>query len=322
MAILRSRRLSRARISVLICSASFSLFSSTLRSQTADVDRAQLLRTQADTRTDSSTSPEGGEEEYGGSPNDPDLGKQQILRRQERYQPFTFSVGAPFYYTSNAALTRGNEQGDFLVAPQASFTYQPRLAQALYAFVSVQQQMFYYERFSDLNFGSFDARAGLVYYLPRLHDLTLRAGYEYNRLTFENSIEDEFFSNHSFFFSAEVPFRFGKAIQLSVGFDANVSVSADPEPPRRNDYDVFVGFDAQLTRELSFDAVARLAVRDYSVGDRTDVGEMLALSLNYRLTKWITLSAISTFAANQSDQSAFDYTVVNVGGALAFTWRF
>ena len=35
------------------------------------------------------------------SPNDNDLGEQQILQRKEEYLPFTFSASTPVYYTSN-----------------------------------------------------------------------------------------------------------------------------------------------------------------------------------------------------------------------------
>src|SRR4029450_4529011 len=40
------------------------------------------------------------------SANDADLGVQAILKRQEQYQPFSFSVSLPFYWTSNVALVR------------------------------------------------------------------------------------------------------------------------------------------------------------------------------------------------------------------------
>src|ERR1044071_8743782 len=38
------------------------------------------------------------------SANDADLGVQAILKRQQEYQPFTFSASAPYYWTSNVAL--------------------------------------------------------------------------------------------------------------------------------------------------------------------------------------------------------------------------
>jgi hypothetical protein len=38
--------------------------------------------------------------------------------------------------------------------------------------------------------------------------------------------------------------------------------------------------------------------------------------------EWLTLSFLSSFAWNQSNQSVFDYHVANVGGGVALTFRF
>src|SRR6266566_2747194 len=89
--------------------------------QTAQPNQAQLTREQAPSPFAPTVPPsavEGGH--VVAAPGDADLGEQQILKRVEEYQPFTISVGAPFYWTSNVALTRSNEKSDFLVAPTAA----------------------------------------------------------------------------------------------------------------------------------------------------------------------------------------------------------
>jgi hypothetical protein len=70
-----------------------------------------------------------------------------------------------------------------------------------------------------------------------MHNLILRAEYDYNRLTFSNSFSS-FFDNHSLFLSAELPFRFGRAQQVSLGADTNVSLGASPPAPQRDEFDV------------------------------------------------------------------------------------
>src|ERR1700674_3025948 len=287
-----------------------------------NVDRAQFLRNQALMHNDPYSMETGVDEGHAvESPNNPDLGEQEILKRIERYQPFTVWSGMPFYYTSNVALAKTGEQSDVLIAPAASVTYAPRISQTFFASITAQQQFFYYDRFSELNFGSTDFRAGITYVLPKLHNLSLRAEYDYNRLTFESSFND-FFSNHSLFVSAELPFRFGRAQQLSIGADANVSIHAEPEAPRRNDFDFYAGYAVNLTRSLSLDAVGRLFVRNYYDGDRVDVSEIFALSANFRVTKYFSASAASTLAWSQSNHSVFDYSVANVGGAVSFSFHF
>ena len=285
------------------------------------VDRADLLRSQPTLRQDPYEAVTGTDSVHAdASPNDPDLGEQAILKRQEHYRAFTFSVAAPFFYTSNVALARTGEEDDVIFGPEIGLVYAPRITRTLFGTFSVQQQQFYYSRFGELDFGSFDARAGLTLHLPQFRNLLLRAEYNFNRLTADDF--DEFFSDHAVFLNAELPFKIGRAQQVSLGTSAELLIDAKPEAPGRDDFDAYVGYSVALTRALTLNAVGRLAIRDYREGDRTDVSEVLALSAVYRFNKWISASATSTLAWNQSNKDVFEYDVANVGGAVGFSYRF
>ncbi len=119
-----------------------------------------------------------------------------------------------------------------------------------------------------------------------------------------------------------MPFRIGRAQQLSFGADTRISLYAYPEPPRRNDFSFYAGYTANLSRSFSINAAASLAVRPYDTGGRTDVSEIISLSASYRIREWLTLSLISSFVANQSNRSVFDYQVANAGGGISLTWKF
>ena len=284
-------------------------------------DRAQLLGGQANPTVPNVT-PSGENQGYAvASPNEKDIGEQQILKRMEEYRPFTVSVYSPFFWTSNVALVSSGEEDDFVVAPGVTLLYQPRITKTFYGEIGIVQQFFLYDRFSELNFSSFDAIAGVAYYLPQFHNLSLRARYDYNRLTDIDHF-DEFFVNHSIILNADLPFRIGRAQQVFAGVALNLSFYANPDPPRRNDYSFYLGYDVALSHSFSIDAAARVAVRDYYAGDRTDVSEILSLSANYRIRDWLTLSALSSFAWNQSNHSVFDYSVANIGGGVALTLKF
>ncbi|HEX8280894.1 MAG TPA: hypothetical protein VF551_05930 [Chthoniobacterales bacterium] len=285
-----------------------------------NVDRAQLLRNQPPTLRDSPATAATDEDQAPASPNDPDLGEQAILKRADQYQPFTVATSAPISYTSNVALVRSGEEDDILFTPSVSVAYAPRITKTLYGTFSVGQQVFYYDRFDELDFGSFDVRAGLAYTLPQLRNLVLRADYAYNRLTDDDY--DEFYSSHSLNFGGEIPFRIGRAQQISAGADFSFNLDSDPDGPGRHDYSGFVSYSVSLTRAFSMSAVARLAVRDYVESDRLDVSGIFALSANYRFTRWLSASAISTFATSNSNRDVFDYDVANVGAALALNFRF
>ena len=227
----------------------------------------------------------------------------------------------PLFYTSNVALSSTNEQGDVIFAPAVGLSYAPRITPTLFLNFGVGFQEFYYDKFTALDFGSLDVGAGVTYLVPKLHDLSLRAGYAYNRLMTKNSF-DEFFSSHGLNFNADLPFRLGRAQQLSVGADAFVNLDSQPSAPGRSDFDVYVAYTVNLTRSVTLNAVGRFGVRDYTDIDRTDVGEILSLGAAYRFAQWWGLAATGTFAHSDSNQDVFDYNVANVGGSFSFSTSF
>jgi hypothetical protein len=288
-----------------------------------DVDRAQLLQGQTQPPFGPAGLPEGVEDGHAASsPNDADIGEQEILKRTTEYQPLTLSLGSPIFYTSNVALTRSGELSDVVIAPVVGASYDPQITRTLYGHVGAWEQIFYYGKYTGFNFGSLDAQAGLNYFLPQFHNLILRGWYDFNRLTSGDRLGDEFFSNHALIFNAELPFRFSRAQQLSVGVDTNISVGADHQSPRRNDYEGYVGYSVSLTRAFTINAIGRVVARDYHQNGRTDVSEILSATASYHLTNWCSISAISSFAHNDSNKDVFDYDVANVGGAIALTAKF
>jgi hypothetical protein len=300
-----------------------SIFAPLSFAQTVTVasDRASVL--QQETQPGANVGPEGFENGRAvASPNDPDIGQQEIVQPEGQYQPFTFSIGTPVFYTSNVALTPNNEKGDVVFAPAAGLFYDPQITKTLYAHFGAHEQVFYYGKYTTFDFGSLDCEAGLSYFLPQYHNLALRAWYDFNRLTLGDRLGDEFFSNHGIILNAELPFRFGRAQQISVGADANLSVGADHQSPRRNDYEEYIGYSVGLTRSFSIQAVGRFVVRDYHQNGRNDVSEIVSAAASYRLTDWCWVSAISSFAHNDSNQDVFDYDVGNVGGALELAVKF
>jgi hypothetical protein len=306
-----------------LCAAAFALLVPSGLAQTSqDVDRAQLLGNQNQFPTGPQVSVNGVDDGHAAaSPNDPDLGVQEILKRQDEYQPFTISLAVPIYYTSNVALVNSGERGDVIAAPAVGLYYDPQITKTFYGHLAVRDQLFYYDKYGSFDFGSFDLEAGVTYFLPQFHNLILHALYDYNRLSMKDSF-DAFFENHSLIFNAELPFQIGRAQRVAVGTDVNISLAGEPNGPRRHDYEAYLGYGVNFTRAFSVDAVGRVVVHDYVEGDRVDVSEILALTASYRLTKWCTASVISSFAKTESNHSVFDYTVANVGGAASLTVKF
>lgn len=256
------------------------------------------------------------------SPNDADIGEQEILQRVAQYLPFTVWMGTPIFWTSNVALTPNNEKDDVVFAPAVGAFYDPKITRNLYGHFGAQEQVFYYGNHTGFDFASLDCEAGLSYFVPEWHNLILRGWYDFNRLTSGDRLGDEFFSNHELILNAELPFRVGNSQQISFGADTNLSLGADHQSPRRNDYEGYLGYSVDLTRQFSVHAVGRVVVRDYHQNGRTDVSEILSAAATYRVADWYAISAISSFAHNDSNQDMFDYDVGNVGGVLELSLRF
>ncbi|HLW35353.1 MAG TPA: hypothetical protein VKS98_06810, partial [Chthoniobacterales bacterium] len=294
-------------LGALICTAAMSIFASPVFAQSVSTspERADVLQPQ--TQPFYGASPDGFVDGHAiETPNDPDIGQQELVRPETQYQPFSFSIGTPVFYTSNVALTPHNEKGDVVFAPVVAFFYDPQIARNLYAHLGAREQVFYYGKYSAFNFGSLDCEAGLSYFLPQLHDVVLRAWYDFNRLTLDDRLGDEFFSDHRIILNAEIPFRFGRAQQITVGADANLSVGADHQFPRRNDYEEYIAYSAGLTRSFSVQAVGRFVVRDYHQNGRNDISEIISAAATYRLNNLLSISAISSYAHNDSNQDVFD----------------
>ena len=299
----------------------FLIIESRVDGQSVQADQAQLLQNQLQPPFAPGPPPSTlGQNQVVTSPNDTDLGEQQLLKRITPYQAWTFSIASPIFYTSNVALMNTGVIGDAVEAPIAGIYYQPRIAPTLYGNLDIQQQNFFYDKYKSFNFGSMDAELGLNYFLPKLNNLVLRGKYDFNRLT--HSDFSEFFSNHAVLLNAEMPFRLGHAQHISFGAGANISVAADHQFSRRNDYEGYVGYTVSLSRSFAVSVLGRSIYRVYHENGRADLSEIVSVNANYQINDWLTVSAINSFSHNDSNRDLFDYNVVDLGGSLSLTVKF
>jgi hypothetical protein len=287
---------------------------------TTSADRAQLVQGQTQGPSFASDGVENGR--IAASPNDADIGEQEIRKPVAQYLPFSAWFGTPIFYTSNVALTPNDEKGDVIFAPGAAVYYDPKITGTFYGHLGAREQIFYYGKYTTFDFGSLDCEAGLTYIVSQWHNLLLRGWYDFNRLTFGDRLGDEFFSNHGLILNAEVPVPIGRTQLLSIGADTNLSLGADHQSPRRNDYEGYLGYTVGLTPVLSVQAFGRFVARDYHQNGRTDLSEIVSGTVVLRVTDWCWISAIGSFAHSDSNQNAFDYNVGDAGGALEFSVRF
>jgi hypothetical protein len=85
---------------LFVCAAAMSIFALSAFAQTVttSADRAQLVQDQAQSPYTPGVSPEGFEDGHAvESPNDADLGQQEILKRVTQYNPWVFSIATPVF---------------------------------------------------------------------------------------------------------------------------------------------------------------------------------------------------------------------------------
>lgn len=257
------------------------------------------------------------------TPNDSDLGAQKVLSAAAVEQPWNVSASIPFYYTSNAGLTRRDASNDFIFAPQVNLSYQPRLVDQLYLTLKASEQNFVYARHDDLNFASFDGQAGLSYYLPQVNNLVLRALYDYEFLTDAMERESGTFSSHGVTFNIELPLALGQNQRFAIGLDSRIGLATHPDRSQRNELNPYLDYSLALSRSVTLEAYADFWLRRYQGdGSRREGGGSAALGASYRFSNWLTGSVLGSFAANRSNQSFYNYNVANLGGTVTFAIKF
>jgi hypothetical protein len=255
------------------------------------------------------------------SQGDDDLGQQLILKEKVKLRPFSLFGSFDSYYTTNVALTKNNTLDDAFMVGLVGGSYQPRITDNLYGEVTVSEQFFRYDQYDILDFDSFNAGGGLNYVLSNFYDIALGARFNFNRLT-DTQQGQEFYKEYSLTFTAQKAFVLSRAHYVYVGMLGRVNMT-DPVIPQRNEYAIFTGYQAKLTRALDAGLYYRLSWFDYATGGREDLNQNLSLALNYKIMDWLSVEASTYFGFNNSNQPAFfDYEVINTGGGLSLNYKF
>jgi hypothetical protein len=251
---------------------------------------------------------------------DPDLGMQQILKRNEKYQPFRVSGSTELSYTDNVGLVKKGAQGDAYFVGSVEAAWVPKITESFYAEASVRQQFFRYDKFDGLDFDSLNLGAGLTYYWKDLANMASTVRYNYNRLT-DGDEGKEFFRNHQL--SAGLNKTFAHTRNLFTFVDATAQFSlSDPYDAQRWEYALTGGVFGRIARHWDAQASYRIALYDYFSEGRDDLNQGINLQTGYHFCPWATVGALTTFTFNNSTQPAFDYEAINTGGGVYLNVKF
>jgi hypothetical protein len=235
--------------------------------------------------------------------------------------PYLIGI-AGLNYTSNPGLSNNRGRGDLYFVGGGGAGIYPNLVGGLYLDGHVSDLVYQYAHFSSLNFNYFNAGGGLDYVFENLGDLTASIRFEYERYLDGGSLR-EFFVNNSLTFSLYKDFPLTEKFHLQAGWQAAISLTAKPAEARFHEFDFWVGSRWRIFRQLELQTFYILSLFHYPQGDtRTDVTNTVGGALGLDLTSWARLIASTSFSANNSTNSFFEYTVVNVGGTISLDFRF
>jgi len=251
-----------------------------------------------------------------------DFGVQQPIGARPAGLGAYLIGNAGLNYTSNPSLSNEGGRGDMYFVGGGGAGIRPNLMGGLYLDGHVSQHVFQYAQFSSLNFSYFNAGGGLDYVFENLGQLTASIRYEYQRYLDGDSL-NEFYVNNALTFSLYKEFRLNDIMAIQAGWLASISLTGYPSSSRNNEFDFWLGWRWRLINPLELQTFYILSLYYYPDGSsRVDVTNNVGSALVLSLTRWARLTASASFGANNSTNSFFDYTVVNVGGIVSLDFRF
>jgi hypothetical protein len=274
---------------------------------------------QANVTADGTALP-GGEGVSDGKEADEDLGEQWMMKHNQLTLPFTAFADVSVFHTSNVALGHDHELSDWFLVATVGAAYSHPFANIWAVNVGISQTFFRYDRFGEFDFNSFTVGAGLSVQAHPLWDTVWNLQYSFNRLT-DSAASGQLFSGHAIVLSGAKALKLSSADNLLFGVVGSYDF-ADPSSLQRADVAAFGSYSVNLTRHVVVGATLREAFLAYVDGSRRDFVHSAALTARYNFNKWFSLSASVAGTINQSNETPFDYKVLNVGVGLSGNIQF
>ena len=252
------------------------------------------------------------EENSAQSDND-SFGTQIILKNQEPRRIFTFFTDVSAFHTSNVDLVRDGSRSDSFLAANVGGFWRPAIRSDLIADISAGSSLLRYDHRSELDFEKLWAGAGLSWAIPRAPGLIAFVRYDFSEVLDANS--NELLQDHELSVGGQKIFGFGRSHFLATGLTGILGLS-NPRSQQRDQAAIHAAYHLQITRSLDLDLVYRFAAQFYTAGDRIDRNQTLSMAMGVAATRWLRVAGSISTARNDSNESAFEYDVFNLGGGL------
>jgi hypothetical protein len=185
--------------------------------------------------------------------------------------------------------------------------------------VSFAGSIFRYDKASELDFERISAGTGITWVVPRSPGIVLFARYDFAEVL--DSDSDELLQDHELTLGGQKTFAFTRSHLLTTGISGIGGIST-PHSQQRDQGTAYLAYHLQVTRSFGADLLYRYAAQFYNEDGRIDHNQTVSFALGVNPSPWFRVSASVSAARNDSNQSAFEYDVFNVGGTLSATLRF
>jgi hypothetical protein len=253
------------------------------------------------------------------SSEDDSFGAQIILKNQERPRRFNVFGDVSAFYTNNVDLTPRGTRSDTFLASNVGAVWHPLISRGLLADVSAGGSVFRYDRASELDFERITAGTSLTWLVPRARGVIAFARYDFTELL--NAHSKELLQDHEFTIGAQKTFPFGRSHFLTTGVTGVLGVSI-PRSQERDQAGIHAAYHIQITRYLDTDLFYRYAAQFYNEAPRVDHNQTLSLAIGFYPARWLRVDTSVSAARNDTNRSAFNYEVFNLGGGVRFSIKF
>jgi hypothetical protein len=250
---------------------------------------------------------------------DDSFGAQIILKNQERPKNFAFFGDAAAFYTSNVDLTPDRTRSDVFLASNVGGAWRPIISSRLLGEISAASSVFRYDRADELDFERITAGAGLTWLVPHTPEIIAFARYDFTELL--DSESNQLLQDHSFTIGGQRTFAFGRSHFLTTGMTGVVGIST-PRSQERDQVGIHAAYHLQITRSLDVDLLYRYAAQFYAEDGRVDHNQTLSLVFGFSANRWVRVDASLSAARNDTNRSAFEYEVLNVGSGVRVSIKF
>ncbi len=242
-----------------------------------------------------------------------DAGEQLILKETRPSAHFEAYSDVSAFHATNAAFSRRDAKSDSYLVPDVGISYRSSLSPTLTADFALQETLFRYSRFRELDFDSSTVKLGLNWRPKHFWDVELTGQYSFNRLT-TSWFNNEVFRTHSFTLGWQKTVRLSAMVSFFAGGTAQFNVS-NPIDLQRQELRLYAGVGVQLTERLSADLSYTGASYFYH-DNRVDLNQALDAGLHFRVCEWLKLNGVVSADFNRSNQTSFNYDAVNLGGGI------